>query len=372
MEYIPQSSQVPAVVLIGKLGSGKSTIFNMVTNSGVVATAGARSVTRSVNSAMSKRRQFFLIDTPGLEETDDAVSHVGAQLAALRTIPVSCIVYVEKIDRAACLAKKLKESIYTIGRNYPYAILVTHTDELYAKLESEAESKLDSEAESQLSEAESLQQTRLIREHVEAEVLQQTRLTREHVSMTLNVQGDVLMFVSRPGKRDWYPRTSAEEVISHVTKWLSPHPIRIELSERQCDTLASMGCMPGDAEVKLTEAEEKIHAVVKYASSLAVCTESDELLLDLQRLIVYTVDETKDQVYPYCIGHSLEHLLYWQINARLNFVKADAMKMCREKMTWDIEDPSHLKNQLRKCPNCGLVWVKVEGCNGATTCGNRP
>jgi len=342
MEYIP--SQPPVVVLIGKLGSGKSTIYNLITNSRVETKAGACSVTRSVNCATCKRGQFFVIDTPGLQETDDVVSHVGAQLAALQTIPVSCIVYVEKVDRAACLSKKLKESMHIIGRNYPYAILVTHTDELYAKLENEEEE------------------------------LKETRLLREHVSKTLEVQGDVLMFVSSPGKRSCIPRTPAEEVISHVTKWLSPHPIRIELSERQRHSLASMGCMPGDAEVKLTEAEDKIRAVIEFASTLPVCAESDELLLDLQRLVGVTVDETKHKCYTYCYGQPLEHLLYWQINARLNFVKADAMKMCRGKMTWDIEDPSHLKNQLRKCPNdnCGLVWVKVEGCDGATTCGNRP
>ena len=29
-------------------------------------------------------------------------------------------------------------------------------------------------------------------------------------------------------------------------------------------------------------------------------------------------------------------------------------------------------DDLRKCPWCGLVWAKVEGCNGTTTCGLRP
>ena len=32
----------------------------------------------------------------------------------------------------------------------------------------------------------------------------------------------------------------------------------------------------------------------------------------------------------------------------------------------------HGVSQLRKCPHCGLVWTKVEGCDGSTTCGNRP
>lgn len=32
----------------------------------------------------------------------------------------------------------------------------------------------------------------------------------------------------------------------------------------------------------------------------------------------------------------------------------------------------HGVSELRKCPHCGIIWTKVEGCEGATTCGNRP
>jgi len=29
-------------------------------------------------------------------------------------------------------------------------------------------------------------------------------------------------------------------------------------------------------------------------------------------------------------------------------------------------------SDLRKCPHCGTVWAKLEGCDGMTTCGNKP
>ena len=32
----------------------------------------------------------------------------------------------------------------------------------------------------------------------------------------------------------------------------------------------------------------------------------------------------------------------------------------------------HGVSELRKCPHCGLIWTKIEGCNGDTICGNRP
>ena len=31
-----------------------------------------------------------------------------------------------------------------------------------------------------------------------------------------------------------------------------------------------------------------------------------------------------------------------------------------------------IDTNFRKCPHCGEVWQKVEGCEGSTTCGNRP
>ena len=32
---------------------------------------------------------------------------------------------------------------------------------------------------------------------------------------------------------------------------------------------------------------------------------------------------------------------------------------------------NHGISDLRRCPHCGLVWAKIEGCDGETTCGNR-
>lgn len=33
---------------------------------------------------------------------------------------------------------------------------------------------------------------------------------------------------------------------------------------------------------------------------------------------------------------------------------------------------SDIRDLFRACPNCGLIWMKVMGCDGMTTCGNKP
>lgn len=36
------------------------------------------------------------------------------------------------------------------------------------------------------------------------------------------------------------------------------------------------------------------------------------------------------------------------------------------------DDTSNWRNALRRCQHCGEVWVRVEGCDGETTCGLLP
>lgn len=40
-------------------------------------------------------------------------------------------------------------------------------------------------------------------------------------------------------------------------------------------------------------------------------------------------------------------------------------------MSHNPDDNTDPRNMMRSCPHCNLVWIKVEGCDGATTCGNR-
>jgi hypothetical protein len=38
-------------------------------------------------------------------------------------------------------------------------------------------------------------------------------------------------------------------------------------------------------------------------------------------------------------------------------------------LSWNVTDPNDLRNSYRACNHCGAVYAKVDGCNGATTCG---
>ncbi len=64
------------------------------------------------------------------------------------------------------------------------------------------------------------------------------------------------------------------------------------------------------------------------------------------------------------------------INYVLSFLKCACLQL--RMILFDVRtealayQSSHGVSQLRKCPHCGLIWTKIEGCDGATRCGERP
>ena len=47
-------------------------------------------------------------------------------------------------------------------------------------------------------------------------------------------------------------------------------------------------------------------------------------------------------------------------------------KEASERMSYSLYDQREPKNMFKACPHCGIIWVKVDGCDGKTSCGNRP
>jgi cytochrome c2 len=46
-------------------------------------------------------------------------------------------------------------------------------------------------------------------------------------------------------------------------------------------------------------------------------------------------------------------------------------KLASERMSYSLFDKKDPKNMFKACPHCKLIWVKVAGCDGQTTCGRR-
>jgi len=345
----PYQADIPVVVLIGKLGSGKTTIFNLLTGSRALVGAGYKTVTYTAQSAMSKKANMFVIDTPGLEEVDDACGHISSQLAALQTVPVSCIVFIEECDRAAVLVKKLMHPIMMIGHKELVSIIVTHVDTFYDNKGLDARS-------------------------IEAD---KVSLIHE-VCTKLNVPEQAMLLVASrknvfPGTT---PNTNPDAVVAHVLNCLASTPVRITLSEDQVKRFHAISGVSAAEEKAaasmVKDCEAKLHAGKMFALELEKSTTTDTVLIELMRVLQAEVQITRDRVHRKCYEKPNMNMIYWQTNARLRVALNEVVVYCKSLLTYDLDDASDLRNTLKKCPYCHLVWVKVEGCDGETTCGNRP
>lgn len=45
----------------------------------------------------------------------------------------------------------------------------------------------------------------------------------------------------------------------------------------------------------------------------------------------------------------------------------------KKEVAFELKDRKYdVEDLFKKCPKCGLVWMRVEGCEGKTSCGGRP
>ena len=52
-------------------------------------------------------------------------------------------------------------------------------------------------------------------------------------------------------------------------------------------------------------------------------------------------------------------------------IRLDLDSVIQEAQKKMKESNKHCFNWIKQCPYCGLVWIKVVGCDSETTCGNR-
>lgn len=116
-----------SIVLIGKIGSGKTTLYNKITKSNEKVKAGGSSVTMNVFMKNScEGSGFKVLDTPGLGSDSSKVAHVAGILSALAEGPLNRIFIVTKFERTPTILDDVKKLI-TPFLNYRVMITVVVT-----------------------------------------------------------------------------------------------------------------------------------------------------------------------------------------------------------------------------------------------------
>jgi 50S ribosome-binding GTPase len=115
------------VVLLGRVGHGKTHLFNKLCGTSHLSAMTASSCTRGVVEACTLRRKVKVVDTPGFGSSDATDSHVEAQRRAIESHDLSGIILVVKYGSPSDMANGLNHIMDFVGTDN-VAIIVTHAE----------------------------------------------------------------------------------------------------------------------------------------------------------------------------------------------------------------------------------------------------
>jgi len=312
------------VVLLGNVGSGKSTVVEKLSGqSGLSSDADTSATTESQTFAIPGK--LMISDTPGSNAMSDKFMHNMWIAEAMNFRPVSLVLNIVKADtRIDNVVEQVTEYAEGFGE-LPielFAVCITHMDKV--------------------------------------------NWTRERFAQLLHDQTGIADVVfsemSTPGE-------SLTADILNICK--HPQDITVDsenflkmfkINDKNIKILRSVKKEIADFE---TMRQEFYHAKDNFSPA-----EQIDLFFEFQAWLNNEIIEAQKRVsgsnsFEFAgkkIANEAGH-----IANMTNKVKAILLDVRTQCLGYQADSGV---SDLRRCPHCGLVWAKLEGCDGDTTCGN--
>lgn len=333
------SSNYLTSILVGKTGAGKTTLINQLCDLDRKAGVG-ESQTRDISLCLVAHGDAFaIIDTPGTDADEDVYKYSFLLYHALTTKSMHGIFLVVKyenrhskiVNAYTDLKAMLPESC---SRNL--FLIITFWDEATKP---------------------TLEYSEILRRFAD-----------------VNVSADKIIFKGEDSK--------AKDISMEMYKCLRfTSSIHVHLSKEDFFLNFQIVDETKKGYTEYKKAIQKLHQTYKegVASYLkgfqGTAEDRDDFLhytiVDFKLALTAKLDEftekyksTMDQLEWYSL-----HIKLQKMCVALCYDFSDSLQGF---MTSNLNDPNDIRNLIKRCPNCNLVWVKVEGCDGETTCGNRP
>lgn len=317
------------VVLYGDAGVGKSTLVEKLTGEKGLSSDSDQSFTRVSKSFDSPDSLLEICDTPGINSLADRFEHNAHVAHALNYRPVSCIlIVVRALPRLESVVEKVSKLTFRfLPEDLPeelVSVCVTHMDEV----------KQDKDT--------------------------LVKTLDEHTGITNVV----------PSSLD----TLARDLQANILKVCVTNPVSMNVDSdlflKLFDFSKSHGKVIRDVnreKNKFTKAKQQF-----YETRAQACQSDNEkmdMTFEFQAWMLEEITQSQKRVSeknnftfdgPEIEGQA-GHIANMtnQLRKILYDVRIDSMKY-------------HKNCQgFRKCPHCGTIWAKAEGCDGSTTCGNR-
>ena len=324
------SIMTQAIVLLGKVGHGKTSVINKACGSRFPSGMGARSLTQHVQCA-KMTSELSIIDTPGFYASDDVAGHVAAQQVALEEIKLSGIYVVAKCGRADDIAELANTVMDVVGTD-DVRIIITHEDV------ASGEQAFDRE---------------------------------ELKSVLSNTLGVDTCNIESFGKQ-----ASAKAIKSFIARTVH-EPCSFAMSKEQIAKAATLAVGSRKINKPINEVFSKIVAAevaCREAISSGRSYASDFIITSTQHATTEMVRTSKDLIFrnTFDMKEEDQNLVYGKAGVALTLRLQAFVETTNQLLSYDITDVSNPQNLVKKCNYCGATWIKTEGCDGATFCGSIP
>ncbi|CAD8211490.1 unnamed protein product [Paramecium pentaurelia] len=335
------------IVLTGYIGSGKTSIFNLICKTKQPALfGGCNSQTRQpFLKEAAYGSGFRVLDTPGYGLISEKLIHAVGVLNALSEGPVNQIFLVVKWERIELMQVYLKYMVVKFLRfKHLITVAVTHWD---------------------MADKETIKQN-------------EEQVRKMIASYKLNS----VIFLSK--------LDSGENVCAQIDTILDKSQAeKIELTEAEFYSNFDLIELKNDIEFELQDQTEEVNRNFrKIAKAIRqFIKEFDDNNPSMHEIMHYLALETKkiaeglisdfeiknndkfSELFEYHSNPSLAYLIHFELKKALMIDIDEIVKLTQYKMKNNQE---HFFNFIKACPFCGLIWLKVYGSCTTTTCGNFP
>ncbi|XP_068751443.1 uncharacterized protein [Montipora capricornis] len=317
----------PYIVLLGDVGTGKSTILEKLTGEKGRSSDATESFTRTSDVFWAPDGSLIVADTPGSNALKEKLEHNVEIASALNFAPVSRIFIVVKaetrIDSVVDNARKYADRFLELPMDV-VGVLVTHMD-MVDWTEKDFTPIIDNELGI---DTVVFSWINTNRETLKKSIL---KTCTQKYNLTVNGENFFKLFKIHNNHRKILKSTS-DEVKKFSDKKRAFDEERKAFSGKDLvDLVFEFQAYMTD---EIVEAQKRMSKTNNFTfEGDGAANEAGHVanMVNQLRMVLYDIRTE-------CLGYQSEHGV----------------------------------SELRKCPHCGLIWTKVEGCEGDTTCGNRP
>jgi small GTP-binding protein len=329
----------PCAVVMGRAGTGKTTLANALCGTKHEAGEGRGSVTRNLfrNDVSCGNNTFSLIDTPGTDSSTETCKHAILLREGLTATKINTIFIIIKYDSRF---DKMIENYFEVEQpvyNYTskVVVMISHWDlSTNPQNSSKDICELFEEACPKVNNL----------------IFYSERSSKSQVAN--------LMYTCISNMKD-------EKLNINDADFF----LRFNIHQMKSQMKISFGQYQKKADLLVQEYTELIKSV-KSAS----VEDKDEVLH--MTIVTFKDDmETLLQEFRQEHGNAMQELDYYAFYIKM---EKENVRICDEfvekvapLMSYNLFDNQDPRNLIKRCPYCGLVWFKTEGCDGITTCGNN-